>query len=232
MIPAIIAGGVALAQMGASMYNASQDRKAAERLQQQKQNAINWALDKSNSTYDQMMNKLNAYNNSRIKLADDNAVNEYKALMANYDPNEYVYDFDKFNYDKSVDDFMNPEAEKIAELAGLKTQAGLASQGAAKGTGALANMGYSRWEAARDLYKDAQQQMNQDRANAYQEYGDYIDRMQKKLDTINTSTMNRISMLGGAVQSEQQAQGDYMSDLLNIMGDRAATNVNATVGAF
>lgn len=232
MIPAIIAGGVALAQMGASMYNASQDRKAAERLQREKQNAINLALNKSNSTYDQMMSKLNSYNDNRIKLADDNTVNEYKSLMSNYDPNDYVYDFDRFNYDKSVDDFMNPEADKIAELAGLKTQSSLAGEGAAKGTGALANMGYSRWEAARDLYKDAQQQMNQDRQNAYQEYGDYIDRMQKKLDTINTSTMNRISMLGGAVQSEQQAQGDYMSDLLNIIGDRAATNVNATVGAF
>ena len=232
MIPAIIAGGVALAQMGASMYNASKDRAAAERLQRQKQNAINWALDKSNSTYDQMMNKLNEYNNNRVKLADDSMVNEYKNLMANYNPEDYTYDFDKFSYDKSVDDFMNPEADKIAELAGLKTQAGLAGEGAAKGTGALANMGYSRWEAARDLYKDAQQQMNQDRQNAYQEYGDYIDRMQRKLDTINTSTMNRISMLGGAVQSEQQAQGDYMSDLLGIMGDRAQTNVNATIGAF
>ena len=56
--------------------------------------------------------------------------------------------------------------------------------------------------------------------------------MQRKLDTINNATMNRMSMRGGAIQNEQHQQSDYMADLLGIIGDKAATNVNATIGAF
>lgn len=232
MIPALLGAGVALGGMAANMYSQSEDRDLQRELQQKKQKAVANAKAQANADYDNMLARLNDYNSNRISLADQGTIDEYKNLLTNYNPEDYTYDFDKFSYNKTADDFMNPEAEKIAELAGLKTQARMAGQGAAKGTGALAGMGYSRWEAARDLYKDAQQQMNQDRQNAYQEYGDYIDRMQRKLDTINTNTMNRMNMLGGAVQNEQQAQSDYMSDLMNIIGDKASMNVNATLGAF
>lgn len=232
MLPAILAAGVAAGQMAGSLYGASQDRAAQEALQKNKQRALNTALAQSNTQYDKMLDLLNQYNTNRIKLADNDTVAEYQNLINSYNPEDYTYDFDKFSYDKSVDDFMNPEAEKIAELAGLKTQAQMAGQGAAKGTGALANMGYSRWEAARDLYKDAQNTYNTERNQAYREYSDYITNMQNKLNAINTNTMNKMNLLGGAVQNEQQSQSDYMSDLLSILGDRASTNVNATVGAF
>ena len=232
MLPAIIGAGVALGQLGTSLWNASKDREAQEEYKRQKREAIDKALGTANSTYTDMMNKLDNYNKNRYRLANDQDVTEYKNFLRTWEPE--TQDFGRFgdSYNKSVEDFINPEADKIAELAGLKTQAGLAGEGAAKGTGALANMGYSKWEAARDLYKDAQQAYQQDRSNAYQEYGDYIDRMQRKLDTINNATMNRMSMLGGAIQNEQQQQSDYMADLLGIIGDKAATNVNATIGAF
>lgn len=213
-----------------SMINAAEERDQERRLQEQKQRAIQTALAQSNVTFEQMQDILNSYNQGRIKLADDSMVKQYKDLMTSYEPQ--VYDFDKFSYDKTVDDFMNPEAEKIAQLAGLETQAQMAGQGNAKGSGGLANMGYSRWKAAEDLYKDAQAQYNADRSQAYQEYGDYITNMQKKLDTISQGQLQKIQMLGGAVSNEQQQQADYISDLLGIMGDKASTNVNATIGAF
>lgn len=213
-----------------NFINAQQQRDLERELQRQKQNAVRGALAQSNTEYQQMMNLLNNYNDNRISLADDNMVQQYKDLISNYQPE--VYDFDKFSYDKSVDDFMNPMADKIANLAGLETQASQAGQGAAGGTGAMAGMGYSRWKAAEDLYKDAQAQMNADRSQAYQEYGDYIDRMQNKLNTISQGQLNKASLLGGAITNEQQQQSDYMADLLGIMGDKASTNVNATIGAF
>lgn len=213
-----------------NFINAQQQRDLERRMQEQKQRAVQNALAQSNSEYQRMMDYLNNYNDSRISLADDNMVQQYKDLISNYQPE--VYDFDKFSYDKSVDDFMNPMADKIANLAGLETQASQAGQGAAGGTGAMAGMGYSRWKAAEDLYKDAQTQMNIDRSQAYQEYGDYIDRMQNKLNTISQGQLNKASLLGGAITNEQQQQSDYMADLLGIMGDKASTNVNATIGAF
>lgn len=232
MVGALIGAGASLANLAGNLYGASKDRELQEQLARQKRSAVGQSLRQANADYDNMLALLEDYNRNRISLADQGTIDEYKNLLASYNPEDYAYDFDKFSYDKTAEDFLNPEAEKIAELAGLKTQAQMAGQGAAKGTGALAGMGYSRWEAARDLYKDAQAQMNQDRQNAYQEYGDYIDRMQNKLNAINTNTMNRMNMLGGAVQSEQTAQSDYMADLLGLMQDKSQTNINATLGSF
>ena len=213
-----------------NFINAQQQRDLERRMQEQKQRAVQNALAQSNTEYQRMMNLLNDYDANRMRLADDDMVQQYKDLISNYQPE--VYDFDKFSYDKSVDDFMNPMADKIANLAGLETQASQAAQGAAGGTGAMAGMGYSRWKAAEDLYKDAQAQMNIDRNQAYNEYSDYITNMQNKLNTISQGQLNKASLLGGAISNEQQQQSDYMADLLGIMGDKASTNVNATIGAF
>ena len=213
-----------------SMINAAEERDQERRLQEQKERAIRTALAQSNTDFQKMQNILDEYNQNRIKLADDNLVQQYKDLMTSYEPQ--VYDFDKFSYDKSVEDFINPEAEKIAQLAGLETQAQAAAQGNAKGSGGLANIGYSRWKAAEDLYKDAQAQYNADRSQAYQEYGDYITNMQNKLNTISQGQLQKANLLGGAVTNEQGQQADYISDLLGIMGDKASTNINATIGAF
>lgn len=207
-----------------------QAREDEKRQREAKQRAVQNAAAQANVTYDQMQNLLNNYNQNRIKLADDSMVNQYKDLIDSYQPQ--VYDFDKFSYNKTVDDFLNPEAEKIAQLAGLQTQSDLAAQGAAKGTGALASLGYSRVKAAEDLYKDAQAQMNADRSQAYKEYGDYITNMQNKLDTISQGQLDKTKLLGGAIQNEQTQQSDYMSDLLGLMQDKTSTNINATLGAF
>ena len=217
---------------GVTLYEGEQNRDAQEELQRQKRAALEKALDQSNLSFEEMQNILQDYDRDRIRLADDSMVKQYTDIISNYQPQ--TYDFDKFGdtYNKTVEDFINPEAEKIAQLAGLQTQADLAGRGAAKGTGAMANMGYSRWKAAEDLYKDAQQAYNTDRSQAYREYGDYIDRMQKKLDTISQGQLQKAQLLGGAISNEQQAQSDYISDLLGIMGDKASTNVNATIGAF
>lgn len=215
---------------GVQAYENYQDREYQKELQRQKEQALQKALGNANLTYDQMSQLLSDYNRDRISLADNDMITQYKDIISNYQPQ--TYDFDKFSYDKNVEDFINPEAQKIAELAGLETQSQMAGQGNAKGTGALANMGYSKWKAAEDLYKDAQTQYNLERQQAYAEYGDYIDRMQKKLDSISQGQLQKANLLGGAISNEQTQQSDYISDLLGIMGDRASSNINAVLGAF
>ena len=56
--------------------------------------------------------------------------------------------------------------------------------------------------------------------------------MQNKLNTLSNQQLTKINMLGGNVEKEEQAKSDYMSDLLGVMGDRAQSNINATIGAF
>lgn len=225
--------GAAAAGVFDTLVNSWMNQQARDderRQQEARQRAVQNAAAQANITFEQMQDILNSYNQNRMKLADDSMVSQYKDLISNYQPQ--VYDFDKFNYDKSVEDFINPEAEKIAQLAGLETQAQMAGQGNAKGTGGLANIGYSRWKAAEDLYKDAQAQYNADRSQAYKEYGDYITNMQNKLNTISQGQLQKANLLGGAITNEQQQQSDYISDLLGIMGDKSSTNINAAMGAF
>ena len=225
--------GAAAAGVFDTLINSWMNQQAREderRQQEAKRRAVQNAAAQANVTFDQMTDILNSYNQNRMKLADDSMVSQYKDLISNYQPE--VYDFDKFSYDKSVEDFINPEAEKIAQLAGLETQAQMAGQGNAKGSGGLANIGYSRWKAAEDLYKDAQAQYNADRSQAYKEYGDYITNMQNKLNTISQGQLQKANLLGGAITNEQQQQSDYISDLLGIMGDKSSTNINAAMGAF
>lgn len=216
----------------ASTINAQEERDAAERARKEKAKAITRSGELASHDYDQMLDILNQYDQNRMRLADQNDVATLKDIINSYNPQ--TYDFEKFgdSYTKTIDDFLNPEAEKIANLAGLETQAGLAGQGAAKGTGALAGMGYSRWKAAEDLYRDAQSQMLQDRSQAYREYGDYIDRMKAKLDTISQGQLSKANLLSGLVQNEQTQQGDYMADLLNILGDKAQNRTSTAIGAF
>lgn len=218
---------------GVSAWNSYKEREAAEEERRRKQRAIEQELSRANTDYGRMQELMGQYETDRIRLADDDMITALKKEMASYAPGQ-TYDFGKFSdtYNKTVDDFLNPEAEKIAELAGLKTQSQLAGSGAAKGSGALANLGYSRWNAAEQLYKDAQDAYRQDREQAYTEYGDYIDRMQKKLDTLSQGQLSKINVLSGAVQNEQEQQADYMSGLLDLMKDKSQTNINATLGAF
>ena len=223
-------GGLTNAAVNA--INAAEERDEARRARQERARAVEQGRQMAMHDYDRLEELLRDYDTGRIRLADDQMVNDLKSAINSYEPE--VYNFGKFGdeYNKTVDDFLNPEAERIANLAGLKTQPDHASRGAAKGTGGLAGIGYSRWEAAEKLYNDAQQALQNDRTQAYTEYSDFIRNMQNKLDTLNQGKLKKVDLLSGAVSNEQTAQSDYMSDLMSLMGDRAQTNINAKIGAF
>lgn len=214
------------------LYNADKEREYKREQDEKRRRYMEYANTQAQNQYNDMLNLLSGYDADRMKYATPEMQQEFMDLVNSYNPSDYVYDFDKFNYDKSVDDFIDPNAQKISEMAGLQTQADATAGGAAGGTGALANMGYSRWQAASDLYKQAKQDLMNDRQQAYREYSDYIGNMQNKLNAMSTQQMGKINLLGGNIDKEQQLNSDYMSDLLGIMGDKAQTNVNTTLGAF
>lgn len=227
-----IVGGIAGGMFDTAMnyIQSEKNRAEAKRASQEKARRIAEAGQAADVTYNDIIDMLEDYKAGQYEWATPEQKEMYQQLVTSYEPQ--TYDFDKFSYGKTVEDFLNPEAEKIAELAGLKKQAELAGMGAAKGSGADAVMGYSKWEAAEKLYEDARNALQQDRGQAYQEYGDYIDRMQRKLDTMNQGTLNKINLLGGNIGKSEEAQSDYMADLIAVMGDRAASKINTGVAAY
>ena len=227
-----IVGGIAGGMFDTAMnyIQSEKNRTEAKRTAQEKARRITEAGQAADVTYNDILDMLEDFKAGQYEWATPEQKELYQQLVTSYEPE--TYDFGKFEYGKTAEDFLNPEAEKIAELAGLKKQAELAGMGAAKGSGADAVMGYSKWEAAEKLYEDAQRALQEDRGQAYQEYGDYIDRMQKKLDTINQGKLNKISILGGNIAKEQEAESDYMADLIAVMGDRAASKINTGIAAY
>lgn len=227
-----IVGGIAGGMFDTAMnyIQSEKNRAAQERAAQEKARRISEAGMAADATYNDIIDMLEDFKAGQYEWATPEQKELYQQLVTSYEPQ--TYDFGKFEYGKSVEDFMNPEAEKIAELAGLKKQAELAGMGSAKGSGADAVMGYSKWEAAEKLFEDAQNALREDRGQAYQEYGDYIDRMQKKLDTINQGTLNKINLLGGNISRDEEAKSDYMADLISVMADQAASRINTGVAAY
>lgn len=235
------AGAIAEAAMGAvegignlalGEYNYIKSLREARSQRRQRANAVDEARSNALSELQGAQDLINTTYGSLPKFSTGDTIQQYTNIMNTYDPNKYAYDFDKFNYDKNVEDFMNPEAEKIAQLAGLKTQAGLAGQGAAGGSMGGAGIGYAKWEAARDLYKDAQQQYNMDRQQAYGEYSDFIQNAQNRLNILSQQTMNKYNMLGGAISHDEAQKQDYVSDLLGVMGDKANVNIQAGINKY
>jgi hypothetical protein len=224
----IVAGavqGISSPIFGYAQYQ--QQRNDEKNRENRRRQALEAAGAASDTEYQAMEDYLKEAQKGAYEWATPEQKQMYQDMINSYGPQ--TYDFNEFQYGKSVDDFMNPEAEKIAELAGLKKQAELAGMGAGRGTAADSVMGYSKWDAAEKLYKDAQDALRDDRTHAYQEYGDYIDRMQRKLDTINQGNLNKIELLGGNISKAEDQRNDAIADLLAIMGDKAASKVNLGV---
>jgi len=75
-------------------------------------------------------------NNSTSTNTSSDDVDSYYDAIRNYDPNDYVYDFDEFDYDKTVDDFYNPNKDKIIDAVAKTTQQTASGAGIGRGTGA------------------------------------------------------------------------------------------------
>ena len=228
------AGGVAGGMFNTAMNYIQNEKNRAEekRAAQEKASRIGEAGAAAGATYQEIEDMIREAQAGQYEWATPKQKKLYQDLVTSYEPQ--TYEFGKFSdqYNKTVEDFLNPEAEKIAELAGLKKQAELAGMGAGRGTAADAVTGYSKWEAAEKLYKDAQDALRDDRSQAYQEYGDYIDRMQRKLDTLNQGTLNKINLLGGNISQQQQAELELLSDLIGVKQDKAQTEINTGVAAY
>jgi hypothetical protein len=220
-------GGMAGAAMNFVEYQ--QQREDERRREDARRKALAEAGAKADTTFQSMQDILEEAQKGQYEWATPEQKELYQQMVNEYAPQ--TYEFGKFSdeYNKTAEDFLNPEAEKIAELAGLRKQGELAGMGAGRGTGADALIGYSKWQAAEDLWKDAQEQAYRDRSQAYQEYGDYIDRQQKKLDTINQGNLQKISLLQGNIAASEQQKSDNLSDLLAIMGDKSSGQINLGV---
>ena len=146
-------------------------------------------------------------NNSIAANTSSSDVGAYYKALREYNPSDYVYDFGEFDYGKTVDDFYNPNKDKIIDATAKTTQQMASGAGIGRGTGAATAIATDVAEKNEELYKDALSQFNTDRAQNYTEYSDYIDKNQKKLDALSNATNTQLTNLGtvsSAVTANEQ----------------------------
>lgn len=222
MIPAIIAGGVAAANIATNLYNSYKDREARRDARQRLGNAQTQA----DADYKDIMSGIDMYYAKRGGLGTEQDVKDYKAAIAGYDPNKFIYDRGDFGdeYNKTANDFITPLRDKIIanEIAGVQHSA--AGAGLGRGSGAAEAIAQSVADKDLELYRQAQEDYRDDRDFAYKKYSDYAQAMQNKLDTLRAATDTKLTMQGNLANDYYNVMDAAQSDRLRARQDKIATD--------
>lgn len=207
---AAISGGAGLVGDIIGAYGASQERKAAERRRKQANQQIG-------SWESQAQAILNEAMNNNVSLSSEGDLDAYQALKRSYDPSKYIYDFEPF--DKSnyhVEDYLNPQREAILSDVAKRVQHTAAGAGLGHSSGAVEAIAEGLINKDEELYNQAREQMNMERSFDYGAYTDFINQKQKQLDTLQSGALQRMGLLRGDIQFDQEQQDALLANRLNL----------------
>lgn len=231
-----------LASAASSMYAADKQSQANKEAAEQEYESRMKAIEElrrqgklTDAEYDSLANQVTEYYKNRGSLGTQEDVNEYKAAIEGYNPEDYVHDFDEFNYDKTKEDFLNPYYNKIMTDTAKQVQHTAAGSGIGRGTGAALNIAKATTEKSDELYKTALQEYNTDRSQAYKEYSDAITNNQNKLNAIRAGVQYKIGLEGDLANDYYNTQDQAMADALKVQQDRLAAKTaysNAIAGLY
>lgn len=218
-IPAIIGGAVALGQLGAGLYNDYKERESKSKGRDYTRRAKADAA----AQYGQMMGDLEGYYDQRGSLGTEADANAYRAAIGGYDPNSFVYNRGQFGYNKTRDDFINPNYDRIIGDTAATVQHTAAGAGLGRGSGAATAISDAVVRKNEELYNDAQRAYEADRDFAYKNYSDYATAMQDALNQKRAATESKIALQGNLAQDYYNTMDNRQSDLLKLQQDRMAT---------
>ena len=157
------------------------------------------------------------YDNNGIEAATGGktAVGNYVSALKNYDPDEFVYNVEQFNYDKTADDFYNANADKILANVAKTTQQTAAGAGVGRGTGAVQQIAADQVAKNEELWNDAQTAYAQDRAQAYNEWSGYTTAKQNELSQKANAYNQKVQNLGTISQMYLDNAQSEFEDTLN-----------------
>lgn len=231
MVPLIVAGAAAsvLGNLGGAWIQGHYADEASKReADARKEAAAQLRADGqiTDAQYNQLISQINQYYNSRGSLGTQQDVNQYKAAIQGYNPEDYAADVGEFNYDKTQEDFVNPYYSQIIADTRDTIQHSAAGAGLGRGTGAALNIAKGTAEKSDELYRTAQEAYRDDRNFAYQTYIDAIQNNQNRLNALRSGTEYKIGLQGDLAQDYYNTQDSRMSDIMQAQQDR----LNAKAG--
>lgn len=224
MLPAIIGGAVALGNMGAGIYNDYKERESKSKGRAATRQARNDAA----TQYGQMMGDIQDFYDQRGSLGTEADANAYRAAIGGYNPNDYIYKRGEFGdtYNKTRDDFINPNYDRIIGDTAATVQHTAAGAGLGRGTGAATSIADAVVKKNEELYNDAQRAYEADRDFAYKSYSDYAQAMQDALNQKRAATESKIALQGNLAQDYYNTMDNRQADLLKLQQDKMATLAN------
>ena len=214
---AAIGGGLGLMAGIFSAYDAEQDAAKKRAILEDAKKQFNLTQDDIDSLLQEY------YSNPDNFLGTKEDVEAYRQAIESYNPSDFVYDFDEFSYDKSVDDFVNPYYDRIIQDTSDTVQHSAAGAGVGRGTGAANAIADAVAKKNDELYKTALQEYNTDRSQKYSEWSGNIDKMQQRLSQLKSATDTQISLKGNLAQ-------DYLTTQQQAMADKIASKQSRNNG--
>ena len=221
VVAAMTAG--ALANMYAADKQSEATKQATEAERQARLAAAAALREQGKYTqeeYEALKEDINYFYDHRKGLGREDDLTNYRASIEGYNPNDYVYDFGDFNYDKTKEDFLNPYYNQIIGDAAQKAQGSAAGAGMGRSTFAAQNIARAVAQKEDELYKTALQEYNTDRSQAYKEYADAITRNQEKLNALREGNQYKMGLQGDLAKDYINVQDQRQADIMNLKQDK------------
>lgn len=214
-------GGGALGAI-AGIFAASEEEENAEKKRKM--------LEQLKSDFGLQQDKIDEliqayYSDPESFLGTQEDVDAYRDALKSYKAEDYVYNFDPFDYDKTVDDFVTPYYDKIIDETTSKVQHSAAGAGVGRGTGAANAIASAAAEKEDELYKTALQQYNTDRAQTYSEWSGNIDKMQQRLNQLKSARDTQLNNLGTLATDYTNTRKQQFEDEIAAKQARANGNL-------
>lgn len=223
VVAAMAAG--AIANMYAADKQSEATKQATEKERQARLAAQAQLREQGKLTqaqYEKSIKDINDYYDTRVGLGSKEDVSKYKTSIEGYNPEDYVYDFGDFNYDKTKEDFLNPYYNQIIGDVAQKAQGSAAGAGMGRSTFAAQNIARAVAQKEDELYKTALQEYNTDRSQAYKEYADAITRNQERLNALREGNQYKMGLEGDLARDYINVQDQRQSDLMKANQDKLA----------
>lgn len=223
VVAAMAAG--AIANMYAADKQSEATKQATEKERQARLAAQAQLREQGKLTqaqYEKSIKDINDYYDTRVGLGSKEDVSKYKTSIEGYNPEDYVYDFGDFNYDKTKEDFLNPYYNQIIGDAAQKAQGSAAGAGMGRSTFAAQNIARAVAQKEDELYKTALQEYNTDRSQAYKEYADAITRNQERLNALREGNQYKMGLEGDLARDYIDVQDQRQSDIMKANQDKLA----------
>lgn len=222
---ALAGGAVGLAAGLFSAYEQEKDERKRQKILEQ-------AAQQLNTSTAQLKEAVNQWYKDNPSMGSQADVNKYTELVADYDPNEFVYDAEDFDNNYDVNDYYTPNREALIEKTGDAVQARAAGAGIGRGTGAANQIATAVADKNEDLYRDALAAMNQDRQFAYNLWNAKIQQGQNRLNQLKSAKDTQLSLYGGLAEDFQNWNKSQLQSMIDLDQQKMNNDLSLTLASI